>query len=366
MISAAAAATSRWASTPWPLASFGLALTPVAMYSTTVVAPNGFEMASALCVWAGLLGLARSIGGRGRPVERTETSAYLALATIGAVGLTTSRTLGPLWLLTIFTVALFLPRAQDIRAFVSRARLPLGIASIIVLTGTGVASGWTLWSRTNSLEPGIGEPDNAVIAALGEIPLWIFQSIAAFPTRGEPAPTVVYATSLTVFVVLMVVALREATVRTRRVLLLVIAASVGIPLVLTYITYPVAGLIWQGRYALPLSFGIVLTAGYALDRADFTTRFLGPALLAGSTSLVVAHASSLIHVLAREVDSSPLSGDPRWVTVPGWLLATAALLGVVAWSVALRLDSSRETIAHPGSSSAANDERVAGNSLTRE
>ena len=62
----------RWANTRWPFVALALALTPVTLYGFMLPAPNGVEMAAALCLWSGLLGLASL-----RPEVRTSRPAWL-------------------------------------------------------------------------------------------------------------------------------------------------------------------------------------------------------------------------------------------------------------------------------------------------
>ena len=50
---------TRWSRTRWPAVGLVATITPVAVYSTAVAAPNGIEMCSALAVWCALLGLTR-------------------------------------------------------------------------------------------------------------------------------------------------------------------------------------------------------------------------------------------------------------------------------------------------------------------
>ena len=57
LIAASAAAVRTWAPGPWVVVGMVLGTSPTLLYSTTVVAPNGLEMAAGLCLWASLLGL---------------------------------------------------------------------------------------------------------------------------------------------------------------------------------------------------------------------------------------------------------------------------------------------------------------------
>ena len=113
--------------------------------------------------------------------------------------------------------------------------------------------------------------------------------------------------------------------------------SLGLPFAFTVATYHEAGALWQGRYTLPLSFGVVLVAGYALDAGRIRSRFAGPALLSGWLSLTVAQTVSTVSVQRGELADSPLSGDPRWLTAPTWAVAMTTIVGMLLLALAVVL-----------------------------
>ena len=57
-VALAALAASTWARSRWPYVGIAVACTPVAIYSSSIAAPNGVEMMSALALWMSLIGLA--------------------------------------------------------------------------------------------------------------------------------------------------------------------------------------------------------------------------------------------------------------------------------------------------------------------
>ena len=54
----AAWATCLWATSRWPVRAMLVGMTPVMLFSLSVMAPNGLEMAAALSLWMSLIGLA--------------------------------------------------------------------------------------------------------------------------------------------------------------------------------------------------------------------------------------------------------------------------------------------------------------------
>ena len=331
LVAIAAWAIGRWAKTGWPLVSLALALTPVTLYGFMLPAPNGVEMAAALCLWSGLLGLASS------STRHEHVRAYIVVSTLGAVVLVGVRTLGPLWLLLILLVGLVVPGPARFRRTVLASRRSALLSCAIVGAATTAAALWSLDARPNTLEKVPYVPGNPWTKSAAQVPLWFLQSIAAFPTRGEQAPSVVYASAAVVFIAFLVFAIRAASFKNRAVIATLCFLSLGLPYAFTVITYHGAGAIWQGRYTLPLSFGVVLVAGYALDAAaPVRSRFAGPAILGGWLSLTAAHTASTVSVHLGELAESPLSGDPRWLTAPTWSVGVTTVAGMLALALAIR------------------------------
>lgn len=328
LVGLAAWATALWSRTRWPLAALALTLTPVVVYSLAVPAPNGIEMAGALCVWCSLIGLSRV-------AERRATSALLTVATVGAIPLILVRPLGPMWL--VLSLAALLVTLGWKSVYDESHRLPFGTSTSLLLVAlvTALSSWWTVATRPATLEDANLEAINPWLSAIREVPLWFLQSIAAFPTRNEPAPAVVYAASAVTFAAMFTWAIVRANHRLRLGLVLICLMSVAVPFAFTLATVQTTGTIWQGRYTLPLSFGVVLVAGLALERARATSR-LAPALLKvfGITT-AVAHVVSVVNVQHTESNSSPLAGDARWISAPLWVVGALAAASVACWVVAI-------------------------------
>ncbi len=332
--------------TAWPLLGAGLAMTPVMVYSLSLGAPNGVEMGSGLALWSALLALRAPT--TAPAVERR----LVLVAAVAAAVLATTRLLGPVWLVLVLAVALpFLGRAR-LTAIAHRHRWLSAAAATLVVAAVAAALLWTRLAAPNSLTR---EEDLALqdpfTSALGLAPLWVLQTIAAFPTRSEPAPTVVYATVIGAAVLLLAAASR----RMPRTWWFVLAGAVGVWLgaqvVITTATYAQLGAVWQGRYALPFAVGVPVLLAALVDRHRPTGP--PPALLAVAVPLLTAaHAVSATHVLTRETAESPLSGSSSWVTAPSPVIvlivvvAGAMLIGALLTPGGL-LAASRRRVAAP-------------------
>ncbi|MDX6326139.1 MAG: hypothetical protein QOK15_2493, partial [Nocardioidaceae bacterium] len=294
--------------TAWPLLGAAAALTPVFVYSTSIGAPNGVEMTSGLALWSALLAL------RSRRLPPGVERRLLAVASVSACVLVTTRLLGPLWLLLILMVALPAVGRERGRELVRGHRRATTIGGTAVLLATGAALAWTRIAAPNA----ISREENLhfhhpLLSSLSDLPLWLLQSLAAFPARNEPAPTLVYGTAAAALLVVLGLAAAGLTRRHWAVLGLVLLVWLGVQLAITVRTYAQLGSVWQGRYALPFVVGVpVLVTAWADQRRQRGPRAVLVAVVA--ILAVTAHAVSVVHVLRGELRSSPLAGSPEWLT----------------------------------------------------
>ena len=329
LVSLSGWAVSLWARTRWPLAALLACLSPVVVYSSIVVAPNAVEILAALSLWLSLLGLTR------RDLSMSVERALLWASVPAAVVLATVRTLGIGWLaLCVLASAAVLSRGLP--AVVRRNRSTVVICSSVVLLAVAAGGTWLRFAAPNRPEEHLDNPD-AVAGSLIQLPVWVLQTISAAPGRTDPAPVLVYLLCGAVIGSLVVTGLRFGDRRLRLVLTCVGVLSLAGPLVVTLLTYRDVGVVWQGRYGMPLSLGVILLAGLALDRpaCRVTTRpgwlFLGGLLWAiGHTIVVVDVLDSLRRV-------SPSVAGGLWHVPSPWLvgalmLASWAVMGLALWS----------------------------------
>jgi len=324
----------RWSRGPVPLLGLLLATTPVFVYSTSIVAPNGVEMTAGLATWTGLWGLLTQGRHRG---------GHLAVAVAGACVLATVRSLGPLWLALILlaVVAGAGTRAQ-VRSLLRWRPAQLGAVAVAVTTAASCV--WILSMRSLV----IGKDGPAVAPSWGEklgaatesLFVWVLQSVAAFPTRAEPAPVAVYACAVTAFVGLLLGAIRYGERRQTLVAGGVAVAGLLIPFLITVATVSSYGVAFQGRYALPLTVGVPLLAAVAVDRRRPRLRRPARVLVPALTLLAVAHVWSVAAVVQLQRSHSPLAGTTHWLTPETWLVTLVAGAGMAALSAAVWLRAS--------------------------
>ena len=326
LIAVGAWALSLWARTRWPWVALILTMTPVVIFSTTVVASNGVEMAAALSVWCALLGLAAT-------TPPTAMSKLVWACLPGALVLVTVRSLGPLWLaLMVGTVIIVAGRAKLLEVLRQARRAVISVV-VLVSAATLAGVGWSILNGTNAPEGDLGLPD-PVGHTLAQVPLWAFQSVAAFPTRSNESPTFVYAAALAVFITLLAAGLTVASTRVRIGMIVAVVASLGIPALITVQTYSASGSVWQGRYTLPYAFGVALLAGLALEQRDFHPRLLSPIVLLCGAGFGAAQLVAVVELLDREKSRAVSHLDPNWIEPSGIVVALIVLAAMGCWAMA--------------------------------
>jgi hypothetical protein len=318
--------TASWARTRWPKVGLIAAMTPVAVYSTAVPAPNGVEILAGLGVWASLLGVLRA--------DQAGRNRYLFAAAAFAAPLAGVRGLGPVWLALIGACFLVLLTPRGALGLIRSNRAAVLTFAAVSVVSALAASLWTMSAQSLELED-YGEFTNPVGSTLKRVPLWFLQAVAAFPTRNEPAPTIVYATGGVVVVALLVAGFRAGVGQTRVAIAFAVGLSLMVPIALEIHAYPVSGAVWQGRYGWPFTAGVVLLCAYALDNRPIGSRWEGPVLATGGVMVIVAHVVSVTNVLVDEGAESPLSGDSRWLVLPPWLVILISAGGVITWLLSL-------------------------------
>ena len=312
--------TALWSRSRWPYVGIVVALSPVAIYSMSLPAPNGLEIAAGLSLWTALLGL--------RNVDpRSPTARLLILSCLPAAAvLSTVRQLGPLFLALIICVAII--SYGGVRSVALARTQPASVtaAGVVVVLASAANLWWMDAAAGLTFDEGhwVGNP---ITESLRQMPAWLLQTVAAFPTRNEPAPAMVYAIWLIGFFGFVYVSLRRVWSRQHTALLVALAIGTAVPLALSIPTIPEHGPMWQGRYGLPFTVGIAVIAGLILDRTRYDSRIGNALTNVLPLGLITAHAVSVEAVLRGELAQSPLAGDPSWIIGYRWLPVALTVLG---------------------------------------
>lgn len=333
LFAAAVAVTRSWARTPWPTTALAVAATPVLIYSSSVVAPNGVEMAAGLALWTSLTGLLRG-------VPRRSVAPLLLLTAVAGSLLVTVRSLGPLWcflVVAIVSVAAW-PGWQRVRALL-RDKWVLVTGGVV---GVATLLSCAYISSMGSLNVGTGTETYSfgerVHLINKQVPLWILQTIAAFPLRNEPTRATVYACYVVLMLALFALGVRAARGRLRVTLFVTFALGSLVPYAIQFATFNSFAGVWQGRYALPFTVGIAVLAGLALDQAGqrVNPRLRFGGLLLFTTAQVVGPLDVMRKSLAH-----PLADASHWVHPPRVVLALAlvAAAATLWWAATRRVQA---------------------------
>lgn len=313
----------------WATWGAAVALTPMCLFLGASVNPQALEIASGFGFWAACLALARGASPAGRAV-------YVQAAVTGAV-LVNSRGTGPVWALAILVVALLLaPRGRWREVLAHRAARWVGLAALVA---GGAAVGWFLThpmlpGPAHELYPQYRNPVRTTAAILGHTYEYLVNMIGNFGWLDAPVPPateVVWVATLAALLV-SAVAARVAT-RDRVALLVLVAGIVLAPVALQLLNVTTTGLIWQGRYGLPLAVGAPLVAAVVLrgERPDARDLALRGGRLA-VPALGAAHVAAFwwgSRRYAEGLDGEVVTFSPEWASPIGFLTGVAAYAAVV-------------------------------------
>lgn len=243
-----------WTRNRLPLAAIALATPPMVLFLAGSVNPNGIETATTLAVFTGML----TISLRPDPAQLTERSMIVLAAAALAVN---SRGLSPLWIAFAVLLPLILLNWSQIRALLGKP------AVLTAAGGTALAAAFAVFwlmhssSLTSAINnqdsfqqfPGVGESSlTGFTLILRETLGYAQDMIGNFGWLDTAAPQSVYFV-WSVFVGALLIA-AFALLRGRALLLAITltAAFTLVPAIIQGFYVTGGGLIWQGRYALPL------------------------------------------------------------------------------------------------------------------
>ncbi len=329
-----------------PVLAFAVAATPMLLFLSGTVNPSAVEATATLAVFCGMLGVTLSPD----PERLRGRAAVVAVSAVIAVN---ARGLSPLWVLAAIAVPLLLSNG---RMLLQLMRRPAVIAAMAAIAAATIAAlGWTL--ATNSLANAIAHPEDALrFPGVGASPFTGFERVLVgsvgysqglvglFGWLDTPAPDgVLYAWGVAIGALAVGALL---VLRGRR--LLVAAVLVGAFLLLPALVQAVyihgGGMIWQGRYNLPLFLCLVVGLAAILGGDAFRSRHSWLRLRVLVVALAVAGQLWAFETVLRRyaVGSAGsmrtfLLGSPPWAPPGGVVLILLAATVVFAVAGALML-----------------------------
>ncbi len=321
----------------WAVLGVAGAVTPMVVFLSSTVNPAAVEIAAAFALWCQMLTLLRH-------PDPARTVGRMAWIAVSATVLLNARGLSLLYGAVIVAVAvLAAPLARTREVLLDRRTWPS--FAVIVVAGLAAAA-WVLGAGSLAVG-GAEHPELTFLSAakttLLSTPEYVTNMVGQFgwmDTNLDPTVHMAFAAAAGVALLL---AAAVGSRRERWLLAALAAAVVVLPVLIHASQARSLGIIWQGRYILPVAVGVPLLAGYVLvtrlGGADGTDRhpelpatLRRPlvALVAGLAGVVqLAAFGQNLHRYVNGIDGSWLSLEPgAWL--PPLPIALVGLLAVVA------------------------------------
>jgi len=330
LLGASAVVAARRLGGGYTVVGLALALTPVAVSLQSAINPSALELAAGACLWLSLLDVLQPGDVDRRSVWRT--------CAAGAVFML-ARPLSPgLLLVVVAVVMIAVPWRRRARTILHARRSWVWITGLGALFAFAVA--WIVVARPDHAVIGLPDPRTTgehVADSLSRIPTRLHQMVDPIGWLDIPLPTIVGWVWLGVVAALLAVALVVGSWRRRLALLVLSAGTLLGPTLAEVPSASEYGLIWQGRYTLPVAMGIPILAGWSLHERGIdrllVVRIVGVVV---TTAVVAANLLAVAVALTRHATGSAWPLDVEWGRQPwsadvrGWLVMTVAGVGLAA------------------------------------
>jgi Predicted membrane protein (DUF2142) len=338
----AAAMACAWEAPRFRLLTVGVvvAATPTALFLAGGVNPNSLEIAAAVCLWAAL-----GVAALGDPPGVSRR--LLVLIGLSGALLAATRPISALWLAVILLAGLALAGRDRVATVIRQRGAQVAVAVVGVVAAGGVL--WTLVGGALGNNEGDDPRGLGYLSALEHslrlTPKYVREMLGVFGWRTTPSPSVVYWAFVVVLVLLVGLALVRSSRPAAAVLLGVVGVSLVLPPVLEAANAHDKGFGWQGRYGLPIAVGVPIVAALVLG----ASRRLGrraTARLAATVVTVVAAAQAVAFYWALRRYAVGSQGPLFFFGHRGWapplpsgllvaaVVVLAAALAVLAYRLA--------------------------------
>ena len=303
----------------WSVLAMAVATTPMVLFLSGTVNPNGMEACAAVAAFALLT-----------TTLRTESTGWIliqrvALITMSSILLINTRSLSLVWLLIIAVVSLLLAKPDVLRSVLRAPATWLGSALI---------GATAVWALRFSLRPQDLTLTYSPIGAGGSWESGFFTTldrtfeyglgwIGHFGWLDTPAPTFTLLIWTLTAGMIILAGLVLGSWRVRTGLILIALVMILLPALLQAALVQDVGYVWQGRYTIALFMVVLVAAGIGLgDSVVFPTAGSPTCrlIVAGAVALGLGQIAAFVWALKRYVVS--LSWDLTWIdmlTNPTWL-----------------------------------------------
>lgn len=299
--------------TIWPFLGVVLAIAPVVLYYSSSINPNGFEITTAIASYTMTSYLVNH--------ENNEVKQGLLNLAVFIFGLSLSlmslsRASSPIFFVCIILISLFyfnigqIKRLLHLKGFI----LSLVIASICAVVTT-------IW---DFVEHGLNELHEPFPRSVSELTILSKQTsmmskvlnemVAVFGLNNISIPEIFIILWAGIVYILFLIALRNNFFKRQLTLVVLAISPVLIPYAVAYFTGRNYGLIWQGRYSLPLVVGLPILVGHQLNDL-FKNRNKQSSLINISVILISAFVAAVQTVSITEDERHYLVGSGSVIKV---------------------------------------------------
>lgn len=341
-----------------PVLAAAVAVTPMMLFLGSAVNPNSLEASATLAVFVTMFMVVR------HPDPQLLPARAIAVTVSAAVAVT-MRGLSPLWVLIALLAPLLLISPAHVRVLIhSRwARLATAVIALAAL----FAIVWIV--ATNSLGSAFASSAGSAAPGIGQSPIQGFTYVlfgtfdyakglvGVFGWLDAPAPDAVFFLWSAFAGCLALLAFAVTRGRERAMGLVLLVAVVLLPAVLQGVYIRNGGIIWQGRYDLPLFLCLVVGLGLNLSARlpDLEPRAARSLAAIVGTAWGIAQLYSFGTALRRYAvgltgDLGAMVGHPAWnppLGIVPLLLLTAAAIAAVTIGL-IRASTAGERDGHVG------------------
>lgn len=312
-----------------------VAATPMTYFLAGSVNPSGFEIATAISVWAHVLAIVRgrssataetSVEAGPEPVLEPVPTSLLVGLVISSAALALTRQLSGAFLIGILVLATMTSSSGRLRGLLRQRGVRLALGGLAVAIGVGaifvVATGDPSSMTGKPIEPGSGP----LAAVIGETDNYLRQMVGVFGWLDTRSPQLSYYLWIGIIIAMVGFVAVATKIKTSAPLLLTVAVTLTMPLI-EFPNAATSGLPWQGRYSLPIAVGIPLIAVVLIDPlAPQISGFARRTIAVVATAVGIANVYAVYWALRRYV----VGGDRGFNIFSGgaWQppLGSAALL----------------------------------------
>jgi hypothetical protein len=328
-----------WTRNSWLTLGILVAATPMAIYSAAVVNPSALEISAALCLWVSGLVLVREHLSSPPP-------GLVAVVAVSAAALAAARAISPLWLAVIAVAFIAVSDLKVLSAMLRRSRIVqgclVGVAGVVALSLL-----WTVLAHALDVQQGLvrlsshATAFDVLKAALKREGVWTQELVGIFGSHEVLAPLPTYLLWWAAGGVVAMLAILRGSRRDALTVVGLGAVCVLAPIALQFLHARDLGIVWQGRYILPVAMGIPILAAVVLGSRparSTATKWLAPAVFIGLPAASFLAFAEALRRYAVGVDGPIAYLHPDWQPPGGvacWLCinlaGSVAFAGVLWW-----------------------------------